>query len=283
MVGEWRLWMGAGIVALGAGAALACGSGTAHADSAGPASSAADHHQKRTSGPAVRSHSTPAAGHVVTAPRGSAKAASRSVVGRANAEGDNAIADQDKEIAELEKAITEQQKDFAEDLREVVTTTNFSVFPPEVNSTRIYTGASSAALINAASVWNGLADELNAAAQGFDRVSKVFDSAPWAGPASSAMATAVTPYVGWLTAAAAQAESAASQASVVASAFEAAFVGNATPPVIAVNRATLIQLTAANLFSGNVPAIAATEAMYAGMWAQDVAALVGYHSGSAPV
>jgi PPE-repeat protein len=255
--------MGAGILALGAGAALAIGSGTAHADSAGTGSSARAHHQTHTAGPAARSHR-------VNAPRGSAKAA--------NAEGGNAIAEQDKEIAEQAKAIAEQKKGFAEDVRHVVTTTNFSAFPPEIISARLYAGTGSAALVQAASVWNGLADDLNAAAQGFDRVGKGLGLATSAGPASAAMSAAAPPVVGWLTAAAGQAESAATQASAAAAVYEAAFAGKVPPTAIVANRATLVQLAAANFLSGNVPAIVATEAWYAEMWAQDVAAMVGYRA-----
>ena len=194
----------------------------------------------------------------------------------------NPIAEQDKAIAEQDKAITEQKKDFVGDVRQVLTTTNFASFPPEVNATRLYTGTGSAALIDAASAWNALADGLNGAAQGFDQVSKGLNSGPWAGPASAAMAGAVQPYVGWLTATAAQAQAAAAQASATASAFESAFVANVPPMVIAANRAQIAQLAAANLFSGNIPAIAATEALYAEMWAQDVGAMFGYHSGATP-
>jgi PPE-repeat protein len=48
------------------------------------------------------------------------------------------------------------------------------------------------------------------------------------------------------------------------------------PPVIAANRALLLELIATNFFGQNTPAIAATEALYAEMWAQDAAAMYGY-------
>src|SRR5258708_11726461 len=53
------------------------------------------------------------------------------------------------------------------------------------------------------------------------------------------------------------------------------------PPVIAVNRAQLMMLVATNFFGQNTPAIAATEAQYAEMWAQDAAAMYGYAASSA--
>jgi hypothetical protein len=267
VISEWRFWMGAGIVALGAGAALASGSAVAHADSAGGSSTAA-HNQKHTAGPAARPHSTPSAGKVLK----------RTAVGRVNATADNAITDQDKAIAEEKKAITEQKKEFGQDVRHIVTTTNFSAFSPEVNNTRLYAGAGSAALLQAASAWNNLADELNAAAQGVDWVSERLGSGPWAGPASAAMAAATPPVAGWLITAASKAESAAAQASAVAAVFDAALVANVSPPASAANRAILLQLTAVNFLSGNVPAMLATDLMYEEMWAQDVGAMLGYYA-----
>jgi len=263
MVNEWRLWMGAGILAFGAGVALVGGAGTAAADS-GTGTSAKSHQQKSTAGPAARSHANPSsAKKSVAAPK------------RANAAGGNALTEQDKAIADQDKAIAEQQKDFAGDLKHVVTTTNFSVLPPEVNTTRIYTGAGSASLINAADAWNGLANNLNGAAQSVNGVVKVFDGVP--GPVGDALAAAATPYVGWLSAAATQAQNAATQAAAAGAAFENAFVTSTVPPTaVTANRAQLAALAASNLFSGNIPAIVATEAMYAGLWAQDVAAFAGY-------
>jgi PPE-repeat protein len=51
--------------------------------------------------------------------------------------------------------------------------------------------------------------------------------------------------------------------------------------VIAANRAQLMTLIATNFFGQNLPAIAATEAQYAEMWAQDAAAMYGYAAASA--
>ena len=53
------------------------------------------------------------------------------------------------------------------------------------------------------------------------------------------------------------------------------------PPVIAANRAQLATLVATNIFGQNTPAIAATEAQYGEMWAQDAAAMYGYAATSA--
>ena len=53
------------------------------------------------------------------------------------------------------------------------------------------------------------------------------------------------------------------------------------PPVIEANRAQLMSLSATNIFGQNTPAIAATEAQYGEMWAQDAAAMYGYAANSA--
>ena len=48
------------------------------------------------------------------------------------------------------------------------------------------------------------------------------------------------------------------------------------PPVIEANRTLLMTLIATNILGQNTPAIAATEAHYMEMWAQDAAAMYGY-------
>jgi PPE-repeat protein len=106
-------------------------------------------------------------------------------------------------------------------------------------------------------------------------------SAPWLGPASAAMVASVTPYISWLSAAADQAEQSSAQARAAAAAYETAFTLTVPPPVIAANRVLLATLVATNFFGQNTPAIAATEALYAEMWAQDAAAMYGYAGSSA--
>ncbi|EUA59389.1 PPE family protein [Mycobacterium intracellulare 1956] len=95
------------------------------------------------------------------------------------------------------------------------------------------------------------------------------------------MAAAAAPYVAWLIGSAAQAEQSASQAKAAAGAYDAVFAATVPPPVIAANRALLASLVATNILGQNTPAIAATEAQYAEMWAQDAAAMYGYAGSSA--
>src|SRR6516162_7361973 len=136
----------------------------------------------------------------------------------------------------------------------------FFMFPPEINSALMFAGAGSGPLFVAAQAWEGLASDLSGAASSFDSVVTGLTNGPWSGPASVSMAAAATPYVGWLSAAAGQAEAAAAQARAAATAFESALAG--TVPT---------------------PAIAMTELEYMEMWIQDIAAMVGYHSGAASV
>ncbi|KAA1243084.1 PPE family protein, partial [Mycobacterium simiae] len=129
----------------------------------------------------------------------------------------------------------------------------------------------------AAAAWDGLAAELQAAMTSFGSVTSGLAGGSWLGTASVAMTAAAVPYVGWLGTSAAQAAEAAGLARVAAGAFEAARSATVDLGVVAANRAQLVSLVTSNLFGQNAPAIAAVEAAYEQMWAQDVAALVGYH------
>jgi PPE-repeat protein len=157
---------------------------------------------------------------------------------------------------------------------------NFSVLAPEINSARMFAGAGSAPILTAATAWDGLASELGSAASSFSSVTSGLASQAWQGAASAAMTAAAAPYAGWLSAAAARATDSAGQARAVAGAFEAAQAATVHPSLVAANRNGLVQLVMSNLFGQNAPAIAAVEAEYEQMWAQDVAAMTGYHAGA---
>ncbi|WP_282100999.1 PPE family protein [Mycobacterium sp. SM1] len=155
------------------------------------------------------------------------------------------------------------------------------MLPPEVNSARMYSGPGSASMLAAAAAWNQLAAEMQSAAESYNSVISGLTSGSWRGPASAAMAAAVAPYVAWLNTTAAQAEQTAAQAQAAADAYHAALAMTVPPPVIAANRAQLASLVATNILGQNTPAIAATEAHYGEMWAQDAAAMYGYAGSSA--
>ena len=157
---------------------------------------------------------------------------------------------------------------------------DFGALPPEVNSGRMYVGAGSGPMLAAAAAWDSLAADLQAASAAYGSTIQSLTIGPWTGPSSIAMAAAATPYVTWINATGAQAELAASQAKIAATAYETAFAAMVPPPVIATNRAVLAALVATNILGQNTPAIAATEAHYAEMWAQDAAAMYAYAGSS---
>jgi PPE-repeat protein len=158
---------------------------------------------------------------------------------------------------------------------------DFGALPPEINSGRMYVGAGSGPLLAAAAAWDELASELQSTAASYGSTIQGLTVGPWTGPSSTAMAAAAAPYVAWMSATGAQAEQAATQAKLAAGAYETAFAATVPPPVIAANRALLAALIATNFLGQNTPAIAATEAHYMEMWAQDAAAMYAYAGSSA--
>ena len=158
---------------------------------------------------------------------------------------------------------------------------DFGALPPEVNSTRIYAGPGSAPMMAAATAWAALAAELGSTAASYDSVISELTSEGWMGPASASMGAAATPYVQWMSSTGALAQQASAQAAAAAGAYEAAFAMTVPPAEVTANRALLGGLVATNFLGQNTAAIAATEAQYGEMWAQDAAAMYGYAGSSA--
>ncbi|OBJ28594.1 PPE family protein [Mycolicibacter heraklionensis] len=158
---------------------------------------------------------------------------------------------------------------------------DFGALPPEINSTRMYAGPGSGPMMAAAAAWDDIGRQLESVATGYSSTISGLQGQPWSGPASDAMAAAATRYLAWATATAAQAEQTAAQIRAVAGAYETAFAATVPPAAVAANRTQLAMLVATNFFGQNVPAIAATEAVYAEMWAQDATAMYGYAGASA--
>jgi PPE-repeat protein len=146
---------------------------------------------------------------------------------------------------------------------------SFMMFPPEVNSSLMYSGAGSGPLMAAASAWDELAADLEAAAASYQTVLAQLTGTSWLGPSSERMAAATAPYVDWLALTSGQAAQTSAQARFAAAAYEGAFASTVPPAVIAANRALLAALVATNFLGQNTPAIAATEALYMEMWFQD--------------
>jgi PPE-repeat protein len=146
---------------------------------------------------------------------------------------------------------------------------SFMMFPPEINSSLMYSGAGSGPLMAAASAWSELAADLESTAASYQAVLAQLTGSAWLGPSSARMAAATAPYVDWLSMTAGQAAQTAAQAQFAAAAYEGAFAATVPPAVIAANRALLMALVATNFLGQNTPAIMATEAHYMEMWFQD--------------
>src|SRR6202020_956493 len=87
----------------------------------------------------------------------------------------------------------------------------FAMFPPEINSGRMYAGPDAGPMTAASAAWDALADDLYLAAAAYASVVSDLTSS-WLGPSSLSMATAAATYVSWISATAVQAEQTAAQA-----------------------------------------------------------------------
>jgi len=152
----------------------------------------------------------------------------------------------------------------------------FSLLPPEVNSGNMYAGAGSASLVAAATAWGRLASELSTAASEYNAALASLTGESWIGPSATAMTAAAEPYTAWMTTTAATAAQAATQAQAAATAYEAAHAAVVPPEVVAANRTQNQMLYATNYLGQNLAAIAANEAQYLEMWAQDAVAMETY-------
>jgi PPE-repeat protein len=132
----------------------------------------------------------------------------------------------------------------------------------------------------ASAAWNLLAAELESSATQYQSTIDVLDD-EWLGPTSAAMVAAVDPYITWMNTTAAKAGHTAAQASAAATAYETAHAMTVPPLQVAANRAQLATLVATNVLGQNTSAIAANEAQYGEMWAQDAVAMYGYAGSSA--
>src|SRR5947209_6561239 len=157
---------------------------------------------------------------------------------------------------------------------------DFAALPPEINSGRMYAGPGPGSMLAAATAWQSLAEELSSFAASYGAILSALTSGPWTGASSTSMAAAAAPYVAWLSATGDQAQQAAAQAGAAVSAYETAYTATVPPSLIAANRSVLATLVATNILGQNTPAIAANEALYAEMWAQDAAAMYGYAGAS---
>jgi len=157
---------------------------------------------------------------------------------------------------------------------------DFGALRPEINSGRMYAGAGSGPLLAAAAAWSSVGAEMRSATIAYHLAIAELTTG-WMGPSSMAMVAAASPYMAWMSATASQAELTATQALAAVGAYEAAFAMTVPPGLIAANRAQRMMLVATNVLGQNTPAIAACDAHYGEMWAQDAAAMYGYAANSA--
>ncbi|WP_205876573.1 PPE family protein [Mycobacterium camsae] len=160
---------------------------------------------------------------------------------------------------------------------------DFWVSPPEVTSARIAHGPGAGSLRAAATAWDGLGEDLLATANEFSSVVSNLTEAAWQGPSATAMAELAFSYSCWLRDAATAAAQAARQASAAAAAFDATLAATVPLQTLVGNRSQLVSLVKSNILGFNAPAIAATEAAYEQMWAQDVAAMADYYASASAV
>ena len=147
---------------------------------------------------------------------------------------------------------------------------SFMMFPPEVNSSLMYSGAGSGPLMAAASAWDELAADLEATAASYQSVLAAADRGDVVGSVLGADGCGDRALRGLVGGAPrVRPRRPRAQARFAAAAYEGAFASTVPPAVIAANRALLAALVATNFLGQNTPAIAATEAHYMEMWFQD--------------
>lgn len=154
---------------------------------------------------------------------------------------------------------------------------DFSAYPPEVNSTRIYFGAGAGSMLAAATHWGVLAKELFAAAQGLQSALETL-LVSFRGQSAAALTRRVSPKVEWLNMTAESAERIVIQLGAAAKAYEAALATTVPPLTVYANRVQTQVLKAFNWFGQFATMIADKEADYNLMWSQNAAAMFAYHS-----
>src|ERR1700751_1104529 len=157
---------------------------------------------------------------------------------------------------------------------------SFSLFPPEINSALMFSGAGSGPLLEASAAWNSLATDLESTATQYQTLVTNLVTGSWLGPSSAQMASATAPYIAWLQGTAATAAPTGAQAQAAAAAYQSAYASMVPLPAIEANRTELATLVANNFLGQNTGAIATNEAEYLDMWIQDALAMDTYQVNS---
>ncbi len=157
---------------------------------------------------------------------------------------------------------------------------SFITLPPEITSSLIHSGPGAGSWLVASRAWERLGTDLEDSIRDYAPVLSSLTEA-WHGPSAAAMTQAVGPYKTWLRTTAQQCQQLSMSAQVAAAAFGSTLVSVVHPSVVTANRAQLVHLLATNAFGMNLPAIAATEAQYQVMWANNSSAIFRYQAASA--
>jgi PPE-repeat protein len=156
----------------------------------------------------------------------------------------------------------------------------FTVLPPEVTSALIHSGPGAESLIEASGAWQRLGTSLEESA-GINAAALSSLTGSWQGPSAVAMTQAVEPFLMWLHTAAQQCQQIAASAQDAVAAFNSVRASVVPVATVSTNRTRLARLLATNTFGVNLPAIAATEDEYQGIWANNSAAMSRYQAASA--
>ena len=161
-------------------------------------------------------------------------------------------------------------------------TFDFGALPPEINSTRMYTGPGAGPMLSAAAAWNNIAAELNTTASASRSVISTLTDDELGGLCRGGDGHCGRAICG-VDADHCRSRSTRSQPGHgVRGRLRGCVCDDVSSLLIIVaNRVQLAALVATNILGQNTPAIAATEAHYGEMWAQDAAAMYGYAGWSA--
>lgn len=152
---------------------------------------------------------------------------------------------------------------------------DFTIYRPEFNAAKLYTGPGPGSMLAAARKWSELARDLSAAAESIGAALGALTGA-WRGPAAIRMTEAAASYWAWLVGVSKLAEATASRHRSAARAYQSARFLMVPPAVIADNVAKRALLIQNNLLGLNAAAIASSDAKYMQYWVQNAWAMNAY-------
>ncbi|GAB3134274.1 hypothetical protein GCM10027289_25840 [Tsukamurella serpentis] len=155
----------------------------------------------------------------------------------------------------------------------------FIALPPEVNVGRLMTGAGPAPATAAAAAWASVAASVSARSAFLTALLPRL-AASWQAPETSLMTRNVAMYLAHNEGVRVQSLLASTRHTKQAADYSAALAGMAQLPEIAQNHVTNAVLHATNFLGVNTAAIAANEAEYAAMWAQNASMMTVYLANS---